>query len=522
MFIHEMIEFNAREYGDNTAIRSLNGAMSYAEFDQHCNRLANGLVARGLKPGSRIALLSKNNLNYLQLVFACMKAGMTIVPMNYRLAPAELNYILDDSEAEMLIVGDAELREAADRCADISSLTQRYTMEGDLDPAEDTISWAAFDTLFSDDANRPPRPSEQNVIQMYTSGTTGYPKGVLIGHEQLLNAFVMTSHIPERCQVGHLGIMPLPLFHVAGLAASVVWLCSGATVDVMDDFNPVQLVESIASSSSCDTVLVPAMIQAILAFVPDLDKYDFSPLKRITYGASPISLPILEKAIAVFNCDFVQGFGMTELSCMVLCLQAADHRRALKGEAQLLRSCGRPLPGAELKVVKDNGEEAAPGETGELLIRSATTMTGYWKLPEKTAETIVDGWLHTGDAGYVDEEGFFYIRDRVKDMIVSGGENIYPAEVENALFGHPAIQDVAVIAVPDKKFGEAALAICVLKPDTSTNDEELIAFCRDHLAGYKTPRQYAFVDELPRNPSGKVLKRVLREPYWEDAERQVG
>ncbi|MFT5576817.1 MAG: acyl-CoA synthetase (AMP-forming)/AMP-acid ligase II, partial [Bermanella sp.] len=234
------------------------------------------------------------------------------------------------------------------------------------------------------------------------------------------------------------------------------------------------------------------------------------------------SLPILQKAIDIFDCDFVQGFGMTELSCMVLCLQAEDHRRAIKENPDLLRSCDRPLPGAELKVINEDGSEAGPGETGELLIRSATAMSAYWKQAEKTAETLVDGWLHTGDAGYVDDDGFFFIRDRLKDMIVSGGENIYPAEVENVLFNHPSIQDVAVIGVPDEKFGEAALATCVLKPNCTASNQELINFCRERLAGYKTPRRYEFIAELPRNPSGKLLKRLLREPYWQETERQIG
>ncbi|MGB1906585.1 MAG: long-chain-fatty-acid--CoA ligase [Spongiibacter sp.] len=520
MYIQEMIEFNAREYSDHIALRTPSQSLSYGKLEQRCNQLANGLLASGLQAGDRVALLSKNNLAYLQVVIACMKAGLILVPLNYRLAPAELSYILTDSDAAMLIVGDNELRDAASKCEAIATLDRCYAM------SETNADWRAFEELFSANTTRPPRSTlsaeNNDVIQMYTSGTTGYPKGVLFGHRQLLNAYVMTAQVPERCQVGHLGIMPLPLFHVAGMAASLVWLCGGAIVEVTDDFNPLQLVQSIVGSTSCDTVLVPAMIQAVLAFVPNIESYDFSPLQRITYGASPISMPILQQAMEIFGCDFVQGFGMTELSCMVLCLQASDHRRALAGNPQLLRSCGRPLPGAELKVLKDNGEEAAPGETGELLIRSATVMSGYWKQPEKTAATLVDGWLHTGDAGYVDEDGFFYIRDRLKDMIVSGGENIYPAEIENTLFSHPAIQDVAVIAVPDEKFGEAALAVCVLKPDTTVTDEDLVAFCRERLAGYKIPRRYAFVDELPRNPSGKILKRVLREPYWQDSDRQVG
>lgn len=518
MLMQQMIEFNALNYPDSIALQAGTQTLNYAEFDRRCNQLANGLKANGLQHGDRVAMLAKNNPDYPALIVACMKAEVTLVPLNYRLAPQELKFILQDCDASMLVVGDAELRAAAEASSATESIRHCFSLDGEHP------GWQDFNTLLNVSDERPHHSGRMDsvVFQLYTSGTTGQPKGVMIGHEQLTNGYVMGNHIPPRCQIGHTGVMPLPLFHVAGLAAALFWLCNGYRVQLLADFIPQEVVNAIVASDSCDAVLVPAMIQAILAFVPDIQNYDFSPLQRITYGASPISIEVLQQAIGIFKCDFVQGYGMTELSCMVLGLQARDHQRALAGESHLLRSCGRPLPGAELKVVDDQGEEVAQGETGELLIRSSTAMMGYWNQPDKTAETLVNGWLYTGDAGYVDAEGFFYIRDRVKDMIVSGGENIYPAEIENVLFSHPSIQDVAVIAVPDDKFGEAALAVCVLKPDTQVSSDDLIAFCREHLASYKTPRRYDFVEEIPRNPSGKILKRVIREPYWQSSERQVG
>ena len=518
MLIHQMIEYNAQNYPALNALRFAGATITYEQFNTRATALAAGLQELGLKPGCRLALLAKNSLEYPLLLLACLKAGITLVPLNYRLAPMELSYILSDSKSEMLVVGDEELLNAAAQSEAVAGIAHRFYCGGAQG------DWRGLAELEIDAAKLSPHHgSEQDtVLQLYTSGTTGYPKGVMIGHRQLSDGYIMTNQITPRAQVADSGIIPLPMFHVAGMAATLYWLCNGMTVELMADFIPQQVVDAIISNDRCDIVLVPAMIQAILAFVPNIQDYDFSSLKRITYGASPISLETLQTALKIFKCDFVQGFGMTELSCMVLCLQPSDHERALAGEPNLLRSCGRPLPGAELKIVDEQGNTLAPGETGELLVRSSTTMQGYWQLPEKTAETIVNGWLHTGDAGYLDEDGFFYIRDRVKDMIVSGGENIYPAEVENALFSHPAIQDVAVIGVPDIKFGEAALAVCVLKAGEAVDGNALVEFCKTRLAGYKTPRQYSFVQELPRNPSGKVLKRILREPYWENTERQVG
>ena len=518
MLVQELMEFNAREYAGAEALRMGEQALSYAELNQRANQLANGLLSQGLNAGDRVAVLSNNSVEFVLLFFACAKAGLVFLPLNYRLAPAELKYIVEASGARLLFAGDELLRANLDK-ANITESAPLKFWQGSA-----TGDWSSLDTLFSDNDSTPEieRNPQNTVFQMYTSGTTGLPKGVMVNHAAVVSGILACLAIPPRRQVGDVALMPLPLFHVAGLAATVGWLSSGMKVELFDDFNPVQLVETIDKQSHCDIVLVPAMIQAILAFVPDVDKYDYSGLKRITYGASPISAEVLRKALALFDCDFTQGFGLTEVSCMVLSLMPEDHRRALNGEEQLLRSCGRPLPGIELKAADAQGNALPAGETGELWLRTPTLMQGYHNQPDKTAEAIVNGWFRTGDAGYVDEQGYFYIRDRVKDMVVSGGENIYPAEIENVLFSHPGIQDVAVIGVPDDRFGEAVMAVCVAAPEAKPADEEIIEFCTDKLARYKIPRQFSFIDELPRNPSGKVLKRVLREPYWQAVDRAVG
>ncbi|MBB5185916.1 acyl-CoA synthetase (AMP-forming)/AMP-acid ligase II [Zhongshania antarctica] len=519
MLIHQMIEFNAINHSEQTAIKFGEHSQTYADFNQLANRLARGLIALGLSPGSRVALLSKNNAEFPLIATACMKSGLCLVPLNYRLAAQEVAYILRDCSADVLICGDDTLCLLAEQSGETESIPHRFSL------AQTTEIWPSIACVYSDNSSKLASLDQHEKLiaaQIYTSGTTGHPKGVMIGYQQLLSGYVMSNHISPRQQVAHNCIMPLPLFHVAGFAAMMFWLGNGCSIELVADFHPQEIVDAITSSSNCDIVLVPAMIQAMLAFVPNIQDYDFTPLKRITYGASPISIDVLQQALAIFKCDFVQGFGMSELSCMVLSLSADDHRRALAGEPQLLRSCGRALPGAELKIINEQGSELPTGETGELLVRSPTTMIGYWQQADKTAQTLCNGWLRTGDAGFIDDEGYFYIRDRVKDMIVSGGENIYPAEIENALFSHPQIQDVAVIGVPDHKFGETPLAICVLTPGSELLSEDLIAYCKERLAAYKSPRQFEFIAALPRNPSGKVLKRLLREPYWRDAERQVG
>jgi acyl-CoA synthetase (AMP-forming)/AMP-acid ligase II len=294
----------------------------------------------------------------------------------------------------------------------------------------------------------------------------------------------------------------------------------GVNVIVHRSFNPHAVVDAIEKHQLKILFMVPAMIQAILAAVPNLDQRDFSSLKRINYGAAPIGEGLLKKALSVFNCNFQQSYGMTE-SGNVSQLTVADHRKALDGQPELLSSCGRENAASQIRIVDEQGEEVLDGELGEITVKSTLNMLGYWRLPEQTAGTIKGGWLHTGDIGIRDNEGYIFLKDRKKDMVLSGGENIYPNEVERVLLKHESIQDVAIIGVPDEKFGEALLACCIMAEGKDLNNEELISFCREHLAGYKVPRQYTALQELPRNISGKLLKKKLREPYWKNQDRSI-
>jgi fatty-acyl-CoA synthase len=312
-----------------------------------------------------------------------------------------------------------------------------------------------------------------------------------------------------------------PLYHAAAAVTTFVTVQAGGTLYIQEDFVPADVVKALSEERIAFAMLVPAMIQFCLVGVPDVAARRFDDLRLIIYGSSPIAEQTLRQAIDVFGCEFLQGYGMTETTAAATYLFPADHQRALAGEPQLLLSAGRPLLGTEVRIVDENDAPVPNGTIGEVAVRGPQLMRGYWNLPEPSAEALRGGWMHTGDAGILDDEGFLYIQDRVKDMIVSGGENVYPREVEDVLFQHPAVADVAVIGVPDEKWGEAVKAIVVLKAGETVDAETLLAHCKGRLGGYKRPRSVDFIDALPRNPSGKVLKKDLREKFWAGQSRRV-
>ncbi|HEY0647042.1 AMP-binding protein, partial [Phenylobacterium sp.] len=359
--------------------------------------------------------------------------------------------------------------------------------------------------------------ADDDVLQLYTSGTTGLPKGVRLSNANY-SAFLGLRHLVEGFDYGpdDTVLILMPMFHVAGTNISFSGLASGGRIVLQAEFVPPTVLKTFGAERVNHVFLAPVMINALLQ-TPGVEDADFSSLKTVSYGASPISEAVLARATDVFGCGFIQFYGMTETTGAGTTLAPAEHR------GELLRSCGRPWETLETRIADEDGNTLGPGEIGEIEIRGPIVMAGYWNRPEATAETIrPDGWLRTGDAGFMNEDGFFFVHDRVKDMIVSGGENVYPAEVENAILGCPGVADAAVIGVPDDRWGEAVKAIVVAKPGESPSPADIIAWARERIAGYKAPKSVDFIDALPRNPSGKVLRRELRKPYWEGRDRKVG
>jgi long-chain acyl-CoA synthetase len=359
------------------------------------------------------------------------------------------------------------------------------------------------------------------AVQLYTSGTTGRPKGAMLTHSNILTTRKLAAQADmawNRWGPDDVSLVAMPVAHIGGTGWGVVGLVNGAKGVVAREFDPTKVLDFIEKDRVSKMFMVPAALQIVVR-LPRAREVDYSRLTHILYGAAPIPLDLLRECIEVFGCGFVQQYGMTETTGTVVYLPPEDHDPA--GNARM-RSAGLPMPGAELKIVGENGQTLGPNEVGEVAVRSPANMAGYWKLPEATADTIdSDSWLRTGDAGYIDADGYLFIHDRVKDMIISGGENIYPAEVESAVYGHPHVAEVAVIGVPDDKWGEAVKAVVAAKPGVTPDAEDIIAFARTRIAHFKAPKSVDFVDALPRNASGKILRRELRAPYWEGRERQV-
>ncbi len=510
----DALEAQMQAQGDKAALIFQGEETSYSDLARRSNKVAQALIDEGVKPHSRIAYMGANSAIYFELLLGAQKARAALVGVNSRLAPPEVAYVVNDAKAELIFVDRNFVPLIEKIIADCPQVRRVIAMDGDHADWADFASWR--------DAHSDAHPGgdydkDDDIIQLYTSGTTGHPKGVQLTNTNMGSALHQSSVDWGGWQSDDHVLLCMPLFHIAGVNVGLIGLHAGATVTVLPAVDPAEILRLIEETKVTILFMVPAVILFVMQ-QSENDARDVSSVRQVVYGASPIAEDLLISAQKVFNCDFLQVYGLTETTGCATHLPAADHDPA-RGK---LRSCGKANTGVEIKIVDENDNEVPVGEVGEILIKAATNMKGYWNNPDATQGAVKQGWFYSGDAGFTDDEGYIFIHDRVKDMIVSGGENVYPAEVENALFSHPDIADVAVIGVPDEKWGEAVKACVVVRQGAALSQEDIIAFARELVAGYKLPKSVDFVEDLPRNPSGKILRRELREPYWEGHERRVG
>ena len=501
----EIIREHARERPNAPALTFEDNTWNFAEFHARSSRVANALLREGVEPGDRVAVLTKNRAEFFELICACSKIGAILLGLNWRLAPLEISAIVGDATPTIIFVGPEEAAILNDDTRAVASLKSAIMFGAQFDAWRDTAPAADPGHVGA---------AEDVMLILYTSGTTGLPKGVMLSNEGMS----YTRRLAEEAWgMGprSVNLVAMPMFHIGGSGYGTSVMMAGGHTVLMREVNPAKAIELIQRRRVTHTFFVPTVVQALLQ-VPGVETADLSSMELLMYGAAPMGDVLLRRALDVLKCNFMQAYGMTESSGTVVVLDPIDHDPG-GPRANLLRSVGRALPWVELRVVDPRTtRDAEIGAIGEIWLRSPMVMKGYWGKPHETAEAIVEGgWLRTGDAAYLDAEGYVFLFDRFKDMIISGGENIYPAEVENAMIAHPAVKEVGVIGMPHERWGETPMAIVVLKPGALAAEKELIEFTRGRLAHYKCPTIVTFAQALPRNASGKLLKREMRRMFEE-------
>ena len=488
---------------------------TFSELNERANRLANGLLKMGVKKGDRVALLEVNCNQCVETYFAVAKIGAMYVPLNFRVKENELAYMLDTADATTLIAGERYLNLVRAVRPDLKTVQHFISIgskQDDMLCYEEIIASSSPDEVVAEIED------DDTTILMYTAGTTGFPKGVMLSHSSFA-VYVMENVTPADPVSEERNILTVPLYHVAGIQAVMAAIYGGRTLVMERQFDAKEWMELVQREKVNRAMMVPTMLKQLIDH-PDFDKYDLSSMKVITYGAAPMPLPVIKKALEFFpDVAFINAFGQTETASTITALSPEDHmltgtQEEIDKKLKRLTSIGKPMRDIEMKIIDEDGNELPDGEIGEIVARGPRVMTGYWKDEEKTQKTIdKDGWVHTGDMGYKDEDGYFFLAGRATDMIIRAGENISPEEVEEVIHAHPYVEECAVIGIPDETWGEEPIAIVCCKAGMSLTEDELIEYCREKLASYKRPRSVVFVDKLPRNPMGKVLKKDLREKY---------
>lgn len=517
MHLTQALHKALREQPERDAVICGSERLTFAHFTNRVARFAGALQKLGLEPGDRVALLSLNSARSVEYMYGCWWAGAVINPVNVRWTPAEIAYSLDDCDTRILLV-DAmfapmvpALRQLSKSLTTVIFCSHGPVPEGLLDyEAVIAETEPVEDGRFG---------GEHLAAVMYTGGTTGKPKGVMLTHTNLyVNGLSAAAAVPRPAR--GVGMLVAPFFHVGGCGLALQMMQRLITQVVIPMFDEVSIFKAMQDEGVTETFLVPTMIKRLIEH-PRFKEFSFPEFHTMMYGAAPIDATLLEQAMkALPGAQFGQAYGMTELAPTICVLAPADHAPG-PDQARRLRSAGRPVSIAEVCILDADGRELPTGQVGEIAARGPMVMRGYWNKPAETAQALRDGWMHTGDGGYMDADGYVHVVDRIKDMIVSGGENVYSAEVENAIALHPAVSLSAVIGVPDDRWGERVHAVVMLRPGAALDETTLIEHCRVHIAGYKVPRSVEFRAELPLSPAGKLQKFVLREPFWANKERRV-
>lgn len=518
MQLAQTLRRSARLQGERTALVDGDVRYSWRAFEDRVARIAGGLRGLGVRDGDRVAMLANNSHRYVEFFFATFWAGGIAVPINTRWAAPEVRHALDDSGARLLVVDPAHLDAGRAQIADGAAIDRLLLAAGEEETAEGTEHWEALARGEAvEDASR---GYDDVACLFYTGGTTGRSKGVMLTHANLVtNSMTAMLNMDIRADAVHLHTSPM--FHVAGGARLFSVTLAGGTHVVIPRFDVDVFLDVIERERVTITIIVPTMLTRLVRH-PDLERRDLSSLRLLSYGASPMPEAVLREALERMpGIRLLQSYGMTELSPVATVLGPEQH--VFEGpEAGRTASAGQPVYNADVMIADAEDRPLPPGEIGEVCVRGPMVMKGYWNLPELSAETLRGGWMHTGDAGYLDEDGFLFVVDRLKDMIVSGGENVYSAEVEDAIYLHPEVAECAVIGIPDEQWGEAVHAVVVAKAGATLTADALIAHCRSRIAAYKCPRSVEIRSgELPKSGPGKILKTDLRSPFWDGRDRGV-